>query len=77
MADEIPDSVRQAAEFDFSPIWRTISELQDQRQLFNPLALISSLVRGKLLPTVIDRVLDAKKEMESVLIQQMNAFTKT
>ncbi|RKF64391.1 Conserved oligomeric Golgi complex subunit 3 [Erysiphe neolycopersici] len=77
MTNEISKSVRQAAEFDFSPIWITFSELQEQRQLFNPLAFLSPLVRGKLLPTVVDRVLDARKEMEKVLVQQITAFSKT
>ncbi|POS86637.1 hypothetical protein EPUL_002642 [Erysiphe pulchra] len=77
MTNEISESVRQAAEFDFSPIWSTFSELREQRQLFNPLAFISPLIRGKLLPTVVDRVLDARKEMEKVLVQQITAFSKT
>ncbi|EPQ62098.1 Bgt-3154 [Blumeria graminis f. sp. tritici] len=77
MTHEIPDLVRQSAEFDFSPIWSTISDLQAQRQLFNPLAYITPLVRGRLLPAVIDRVLDARKEVENILVQQITAFTKT
>src|ERR1700712_3171459 len=77
MTHEIPDSVRQSAEFDFTPIWDTIGELQAQKQLFNPLAYITPLVKGKLLPAVIDRLLDARKELERVLVQQITAFTKT
>lgn len=77
MTQEIPDIVRQSAEFDFSPIWDTIQELQDRKQLFNPLAYITPLAKGKLLPTVVDRVLDARKELEKVLVQQITAFTKT
>ncbi|KAI1006838.1 hypothetical protein K3495_g1379 [Podosphaera aphanis] len=77
MTHEIPDSVRQAAEFDFTPIWDTISDLQDQKQLFNPLAYITPLVRGRLLPAVVDRVLDARKELERVLVQQITVFTKS
>ncbi|CZT09685.1 related to conserved oligomeric Golgi complex component 3 [Rhynchosporium agropyri] len=77
MTQEIPDVVRQSAEFDFSPIWDTIQELQDRKQLFNPLAYITPLVRGNLLPAVVDRVLDARKELEKVLVQQITAFTKT
>jgi hypothetical protein len=77
MAHEIPDSVRQSAEFDFTPIWDTIQELQARRQLFNPLAYITPLVKGQLLPAVVDRVLDARKELEKVLVQQITAFTKT
>jgi conserved oligomeric Golgi complex subunit 3 len=76
MTHEIPDSVRQSSELDFSPVWQTIRELQARRQLFNPLAYINPLVRGNLLPAVIDRVLDARKEMEKVLVQQITAFTK-
>jgi conserved oligomeric Golgi complex subunit 3 len=76
MTHEIPDSIRQSSELDFSPVWETIRELQARRQLFNPLAYINPLVRGNLLPAVIDRVLDARKEMEKVLVQQITAFTK-
>lgn len=77
MTNEVPDSVRRSAEFDFSPIWSTITELYAQKKLFNPLALITPLVRGKLLPRVIDRVLDARKDLERILVQQITAFTKT
>jgi len=77
MTHEIPDSVRQSAEFDFTPIWETIQELQNRRQLFTPLAYIRPLVKGELLPAVVDRVLDARKELEKVLVQQITAFTKT
>lgn len=77
MTHEIPDSVRQSAEFDFTPIWDTIRELQVRKQLFNPLAYITPLVKGQLLPAVVDRVLDARKELEKVLVQQITAFTKT
>jgi hypothetical protein len=34
-------------------------------------------VKGELLPAVVDRVLDARKELEKVLVQQITAFTKT
>jgi hypothetical protein len=77
MTHEIPDSVRQSAEFDFTPIWETIQELQDRKQLFNPLAYITPLVKGNLLPAVVDRLLDARKELEKVLVQQITSFTKT
>lgn len=77
MTHEIPDSVRQSAEFDFTPIWETIKELQDRRQLFNPLAYLTPLVKGQLLPAVVDQILDARKELEKVLVQQITAFTKT
>jgi hypothetical protein len=76
MTHEIPDSVRQSSELDFSPIWETIRELQARQQLFNPLAYITPLVRGQLLPTVVDQILDARKELEKVLVQQITAFTK-
>lgn len=76
MTHEIPESIRQSAELDFSPIWDTIRELQLRKQLFNPLAYITPLVQGHLLPAVVDRVLDARKEMERVLVQQITAFTK-
>lgn len=76
MTHEIPDSIRQSAEFDFSPIWDTIKELQDRRQLFNPLAYFTPLLKGKLLPAVVDHLLDARKELEKVLVQQITAFTK-
>ena len=76
MTHEIPDSVRQSAELDFSPIWDTIRELQNRRQVFNPLAYITPLVRGQLLPAVVDHLLDARKELEKVLVQQITAFTK-
>jgi len=76
MTHEIPDSVRQSAEFDFSPIWDTIKELQDRKQLFNPLAYFTPLVKGQLLPAVVDHLLDARKELEKVLVQQITAFTK-
>lgn len=76
MTHEIPDSVRQSAEFDFSPIWATIKELQERRQLFNPLAYLTPLVKGQLLPGVKDQLLDARKELEKVLVQQITAFTK-
>jgi hypothetical protein len=76
MTHEIPDSIRQAAEYDFTPIWDTIREFQARNQLFNPLAYINLLVQGSLLPAVVDRVLDARKEMERVLVQQITNFTK-
>jgi hypothetical protein len=76
MTHEIPDSVRQSAELDFSPIWETIKELQVRKQLFNPLAYITPLVQGHLLPAVVDRILDARKELERVLVQQITTFTK-
>lgn len=34
-------------------------------------------MKGELLPAVVDRVLDARKELEKVLVQQITAFTKT
>ncbi len=77
MTHEIPDSVRQSAEFDFTPIWQTIQELQNRKQLFNPLAYIRPLVKGVLLPAVVDRILDARKELEQVLVKQITTFTKT
>lgn len=76
MTQEIPESVRQSAEIDFSPIWNTIKELQDSRQLLNPLAYIRPLVKGNLIPAVRDQLLDARKELERVLVQQITAFTK-
>lgn len=76
MTHEIPDSIRQSAEFDFSPIWETIRELQERKQLFNPLAYFTPLVKGQLLPAVVDHLLDARKELEKVLVQQITAFTK-
>lgn len=76
MTHEIPDSIRQSAELDFSPIWDTIKELQIRRQVFNPLAYITPLVRGQLLPAVVDHLLDARKELEKVLVQQITSFTK-
>lgn len=76
MTHDLPDSIRQSSEFDFTPIWETIKELQARRQLFNPLAYINPLVKGNLVPAVIDRVLDARKELEKVLVQQITAFTK-
>lgn len=76
MTHEIPDSIRQSAEYDFTPIWDTIREFQARNQLFNPLAYINLLVQGNLLPAVVDRVLDARKEMERVLVQQITNFTK-
>jgi hypothetical protein len=76
MTHEIPDSIRQSSELDFSPIWETIRELQARKQLFNPLAYITPLVRGHLLPAVVDHVLDARKELERVLVQQITSFTK-
>ena len=33
-------------------------------------------MKGELLPAVVDRVLDARKELEKVLVQQITAFTK-
>jgi len=76
MTHEIPDSIRQSAEYDFTPIWDTIREFQARNQMFNPLAYINLLVQGHLLPAVVDRVLDARKEMERVLVQQITNFTK-
>lgn len=76
MTHEIPDSIRQSAELDFTPIWDTIRELQARKQLFNPLAYINPIVQGHLLPAVVDRVLDARKELEKVLVQQITSFTK-
>ena len=76
MTHEIPDSVRQSAEFDFTPIWETMRELQERKQLFNPLAYFTPLVRGQLLSAVVDHLLDARKELEKVLVQQITAFTK-
>lgn len=76
LTHEIPDSVRQSPEFDFSPIWITIRELQDRRQLLNPLAYFTPLLQGKLLPAVKDQMLDARKELERVLVQQITAFTR-
>lgn len=76
MTHEIPDSIRQSAELDFTPIWDTIRELQARKQLFNPLAYINPIVQGHLLPAVVDRVLDARKELEKVLVQQITAFTR-
>jgi len=77
LTHEIPDSVRQSAELDFSPIWNTIKELQDRKQIMNPLAYIRPLVKGHLLPAVRDQLLDARKELEKVLVQQITGFTKT
>ncbi|KAM3086416.1 Golgi transport complex subunit 3 [Clarireedia jacksonii] len=76
MTHEIPDSIRQSAELDFTPIWDTIKELQSRSQLFNPLAYIKPIFKGQLLPAVVDRVLDARKELERVLVQQITAFAK-
>lgn len=33
-------------------------------------------MQGHLLPAVVDYVLDARKELEKVLVQQITAFTK-
>ncbi|KAG4025085.1 hypothetical protein MFRU_067g00140 [Monilinia fructicola] len=76
MTHEIPDSIRQSAELDFTPIWETLKELQSRHQVFNPLAYIRPIIKGQLLPAVVDKVLDARKELEKVLVQQITAFTK-
>jgi hypothetical protein len=76
LTHEIPESIRRSAELDFSPIWATIGELQARKQLFNPLAYINPLVRGQLLPAVVDKVLDARKKLENLLAQQITEFTK-
>ncbi|RAL64579.1 hypothetical protein DID88_001614 [Monilinia fructigena] len=76
MTHEIPDSIRQSAELDFTPIWETLKELQSRHQVFNPLAYIRPIIKGQLLPAVVDKVLDARKELERVLVQQITAFTK-
>ncbi|QSZ32000.1 hypothetical protein DSL72_001569 [Monilinia vaccinii-corymbosi] len=76
MTHEIPDSIRQSAELDFTPIWETLRELQSRHQVFNPLAYIRPMIKGQLLPAVVDKVLDARKELERVLVQQITAFAK-
>lgn len=76
MTHEIPDSIRQSAELDFTPLWETVKELQSRHQVFNPLAYIRPMIKGQLLPAVVDKVLDARKELEKVLVQQITAFTK-
>jgi hypothetical protein len=76
MTHEIPDSIRQSAELDFTPIYETIRELQARKQLFNPLAYVNPLFKGQLVPGVKDKLLNARKDMESVLVQQITAFTK-
>ncbi|KAJ8063771.1 hypothetical protein OCU04_007632 [Sclerotinia nivalis] len=76
MTHEIPDSIRQSAELDFTPLWETLKELQSRHQVFNPLAYIRPIIKGQLLPAVVDKVLDARKELEKVLVQQITAFTK-
>ncbi|KAI9643482.1 Golgi transport complex subunit 3 [Ciborinia camelliae] len=76
MTHEIPDSIRQSAELDFTPIWETLKELQSRHQVFNPLAYIRPIIKGQLLPAVVDKVLDARKELEKVLVQQITAFTR-
>lgn len=76
MTYEIPDSIRQSAELDFTPIWETLRELQSRHQAFNPLAYIRPIIKGQLLPAVVDKVLDARKELEKVLVQQITSFTK-
>jgi transcription initiation factor TFIIIB Brf1 subunit/transcription initiation factor TFIIB len=73
---ELPESIRRSAELDFTPIWATIGELQARKQLFNPLAYINPLVRGQLLPAVVDKFLDARKKLENLLAQQITEFTK-
>ncbi|APA14207.1 hypothetical protein sscle_12g089770 [Sclerotinia sclerotiorum 1980 UF-70] len=76
MTHEIPDSIRQSAELDFTPLWETLKELQSRHQVFNPLAYIRPIIKGQLLPALVDKVLDARKELEKVLVQQITAFTK-
>ena len=76
MTHEIPDSVRQSSELDFTPICDTVKQLQARKQQFNPLAYIRPLVAGNLLPAVVDKVLDARKELERILVQQITVFTK-
>ena len=76
MTHEIPDSIRQSAELDFTPLWETLKELQSRHQVFNPLAYIRPMIKGQLLPAVVDKLLDARKELEKVLVQQITAFTK-
>jgi conserved oligomeric Golgi complex subunit 3 len=76
LTHEIPDAIRQSAELDLSPFWETIGELQARKQLFNPLAYINPLMKGQLLPAVVDRVHDARKKLEGVLAKQIMEFTK-
>ncbi|TGO66128.1 hypothetical protein BOTNAR_0067g00050 [Botryotinia narcissicola] len=76
MTHEIPDSIRQSAELDFTPLWETLKELQSRHQVFNSLAYIRPMIKGQLLPAVVDKLLDARKELEKVLVQQITAFTK-
>lgn len=76
MTHEIPESIRQSAELDFTPIWETFRQLQARKQLLNPFAYFNPLLQGQLLPAVVDQQLDARKEMEKVLVQQITAFTK-
>lgn len=76
MTHEIPESIRQSSELDFTPFWDTLKELQTKRQTLNPMAYISAVWTGKLLPAVVAQVLDARKELEKVLVQQITGFTK-
>jgi hypothetical protein len=73
---EITDTTRQAAELDFSTVWMSIREIQQRGQLLNPAAYYTHLSQGRLLPRVIDKIMNASDELDKVLRQQITAFTE-
>jgi hypothetical protein len=73
---DIPDAIRQHAELDLTPFWETIGDLRARKQIFNPLAYLEPLITGRLLPGVVDKPQDARKQLEGILAQQITLFTK-
>ncbi|KAF1977075.1 Sec34-domain-containing protein [Bimuria novae-zelandiae CBS 107.79] len=57
-------------QYDFSSITNTFWELRSRGNLFNPRELV-----GLLIPKVVENMLDAKAEVDSVLRQAINDFT--
>ncbi|KAJ4290845.1 Golgi transport complex subunit 3 [Kalmusia sp. IMI 367209] len=57
-------------QYDFSSITNTFWELRSRGNLFNPRELVSLLI-----PKVIENMLDAKAEVDTVLRQAINDFT--
>ncbi|KAF2459267.1 Sec34-like family-domain-containing protein [Lineolata rhizophorae] len=61
--------------FDFTTATNTFWELRERGGLFNPANLVRLVLGGKLMPRVVENMLDAKAELDGRLRTVINDFT--
>lgn len=68
--------VTKTSELDFSDIWTTLRDLRERGKLLDPRAYYTLLREGKLMPKVLEKVSDARVELDGILRSSIVKFTE-